>query len=80
MEPFHLTLEVGTKPLPLTVKVNAVPPALAEVGLMVPMEGSGLFTVKVRELDVPPPGVGLLTVTVLTAPLAISFAPMVAVN
>ena len=46
-EPFHLTLDVGTNPLPLTVKVKLAPPAVADVGLMLEREGTGLKTVKV---------------------------------
>jgi hypothetical protein len=32
--PFHCTVETGTKPLPVTVRVKAAPPAPAVVGLM----------------------------------------------
>ena len=39
--PFHSTTEPGEKLLPLTVKVNAVPPACAVVGDMVLSDGFG---------------------------------------
>ena len=54
------------KPLPVTVKVKAAPPAIAEFGLMLLMEGTGFgcITVKVAPFEVPPPGAGLNTVTV----------------
>jgi hypothetical protein len=40
---FHRTFEVETKPVPVTVRVNAAPPAVAEEGERVVMEGTGLF-------------------------------------
>lgn len=58
-----LTNEVETKPVPFTVRVKAAPPALALVGEMVVIVGAGLFTVKLTGLEVPPPGAGLVTVT-----------------
>jgi hypothetical protein len=43
--PFHWTLEEETKLDPVTVNVNAAPPAAAELGLRVPLasDGTGLF-------------------------------------
>jgi hypothetical protein len=79
-EPFHLTLEVGTNPFPLTVRVKLPPPAVTETGLMFPMDGNGLATVKVWGFDVPPPGVGLFTVTLAVTPDAMSVAVMMAVT
>jgi hypothetical protein len=60
-EPRHRTVDVGTNPVPLTVKVNAGSPAVALAGEIDPTDGSGVGTtaVKVRELDTPPPGAGL---------------------
>ena len=46
LDPFQRTLEVGTKPLPLTVRTKLEPPAIVEVGLMLVVTGTGLFTVK----------------------------------
>jgi hypothetical protein len=79
-DPFHLTLDDGTKPVPITESVNAPPRALTETGFNAVIVGSGLATVKVLELDVPPPGVGLLTVTLTVAAVARSEAEMIAVK
>src|ERR1700722_15006759 len=53
------------KSLPLTVTVTAVLPAAALAGASELMEGTGLTAVmaKVAAFEVPPPGVGLTTVT-----------------
>ena len=61
--PFHRTVDPETKFVPVTVRVNAAPPAVAEVGERVVMVGTALFTVKLTEFDAPPPGVGLVTTT-----------------
>jgi hypothetical protein len=50
--PFHLTVEVDTKFEPLTVKVNAGPPALAALGLMLLSTGLVAVTVKLKILVV----------------------------
>jgi hypothetical protein len=63
--------------VPLTVRVNAAPPVVADDGERDEMVGTGLVApeiVKVALLDVPPPGVGLLTVTLADPALAISVA------
>jgi hypothetical protein len=39
--PFHCTVAPVRKPVPLTVRVNAGPPAVAEVGLRLEMTGVG---------------------------------------
>jgi len=64
--PFHCTTDVLMKLLPLAVNVNAAPPAIAELGASVVNAGIGVETVKNNVLDVPPPGVGLNTVTPIT--------------
>jgi hypothetical protein len=46
-EPFHCTTELDTKPVPLTVSVNAAPPATAVLGLRLVVVGTGLVIVKV---------------------------------
>jgi hypothetical protein len=61
--PFHCTVEVETKFVPLTVRVNAAPPAVALEGDSDVAFGKGLLTVKMRLFDLPPPGVGFTTVT-----------------
>jgi hypothetical protein len=77
--PFHRTFEVETKPVPVTVRVKAGPPAVAEAGKTVLMTTTGLLTVKVFPDEVPPPGVGLKTVTVGVPAMAISVAGIAAV-
>jgi hypothetical protein len=67
--PFHWTVDVGMKFVPVTVNVKPTPPATAELGFRDAAVGEGLSTVKVAPLEVPPPGVGVETVTV-TVPLA----------
>jgi hypothetical protein len=78
--PFQLTTELPTKLLPLTVSVNAAPPAVALEGDNEVMAGAGLFTAKVRVPDVPPPGVGLARVILAVPVLAISVAGTCAVT
>lgn len=41
--PFHRTFDVEINPVPLTTKLNAGPPAMAEVGPMEVITGKGLF-------------------------------------
>ncbi len=49
--------------MPLTVRVNVESPIFLDVGEMLVVVGTGLLTVKVCAFEVPPPGVGLKTVT-----------------
>ena len=80
---FHRTFEVETKPVPVTVRVKAGPPAVAELGERVVMAGTGLFAkvmVNVFAAEVPPPGVGLKTVTEAVPWVAMSEARMAAVS
>jgi hypothetical protein len=82
-DPFHRTTEPLTKFVPLTVRVKAAPPAVAEVGEMLDTDGTGLgvaLTVNVCAFEVPPPGVGLNTVTVAVPVAAMSLAGIAAVN
>ena len=46
LDPFQRTVELATKPLPLTVSVKAVPPAVPDAGLMLVVVGAGLLIVK----------------------------------
>lgn len=78
--PFQFTVEVETKFVPATVKVNCAPPAVAQVGLIELVVGTGLLIVKVCGLDVPPPGLGLETVTHAVPADAISAAGTVTVS
>jgi hypothetical protein len=43
--PFQFTVEVETKFVPFTVKVNCKPPAVAQVGLVEVVVGTGLLMV-----------------------------------
>ena len=78
--PFQFTTEVVTKPEPLTVSVKATPPAVALLGEIEPIAGTGLLIVNVFAFDVPPPG-GLFTTVTETVPAAaMSAAEMEAVT
>ena len=81
--PFHWTMEPLIKPVPLTVSINAEPPAVAETGLRLVVVGKGLLItliVKVCAFEVPPPGAGVNTVTVAIPAVAMSAASIAAVN
>jgi hypothetical protein len=71
---------VGTKLDPLTVMVKAAPPVSTGVGVRDESVGTGLLTMKVTADDVPPPGAGVETVTLLEAPAATSAALIDACN
>ena len=79
-DPFQRTAEVFTKLLPFTVNVNAVPPAFAVAGLRLVVVGTGLLIAKATAFEVPPPGVGVNTVTVAVPAVARSAAVIAAVN
>ncbi len=69
--------------MPFTVNVKAVPPAVADVGLMLVVAGTGLLAaliVKVWALEVPPPGAGVNTVTEAVPAAAMSAAVIAAVS
>ena len=78
--PFQRTTEPLTKFMPLTVRVNAGPLAIALAGLRVVIVGAGLLIERVTVLDVPPPGAGLKTVTFVDPAVAMSAAGMLAVS
>jgi hypothetical protein len=80
--PFHWTTELVMKFVPVTVSVKAGPPAVADEGLIPLVVGTGLAAtiVNVCPFEVPPPGVGLRTVTVRVAAEAMSVAVMAAVS
>ena len=79
-EPFHFTEAPETKLEPLTVSVKPEPPAVPLVGESELIDGRGLLIVKVDPPDVPPPGVGLKTVTVAVPAVVISLARIDAVS
>jgi hypothetical protein len=63
LDPFHCTTEVGSKFAPVTVRVKAEPPAVAKLGFRLEMAAFGLAMVMLAELESPPPGVEVKTVT-----------------
>src|SRR5438093_630351 len=78
--PFQRTTEPPTKFVPVTVSVNADPPATTEAGLSVVVVGAGFVMVNVCAFDAPPPGVGLNTVTCAVPAAATSVAEIAAVS
>ena len=79
-EPSNFTTEDETKLVPLTVIVNSASPTVLKVGDIDAVVGTGLFTVNVCALDVPPPGVGLKTVILNVPAVVRSEAGIVAVS
>ena len=80
VEVFQCTFEPETKFDPLTVSVKDAPPAVAPLGEIELIAGNGLLTVNVFADDVPPPGPGFVTVTLIVAPVAMSVAGIEAVS
>ena len=70
--PFHMTSEVLMKFVPVSVSVNAAPPAVADAGASKVRVGRGVVMVSVSPFDVPPPGAAFTTVTVVEPELAMS--------
>src|ERR1035437_2150627 len=81
--PFHLTTDDEIKLFPVTAKVKEELPDATDEGLIDSATGRGLLLeviVKVSPEEVPPPGVGLNTVTVAVPPEAMLAAGTVAVT
>src|SRR5262249_24095722 len=80
--PPTVALAPAAKPVPVTVSVKAVLPAVTLAGLRVLMLGVGFTgaTVSGRAADVPPPGAGVNTVMLGVPAAAISLAAMAAVS
>ena len=76
----NLTIEPETKFVPVTVRVKEPLPAATHVGLSELVVGPGLLIVNVAELEVPPPGAGLTTVTDAVPPVATFAAGTTAVS
>jgi hypothetical protein len=78
--PFQRITDVIAKFVPVAVNVNAAPPAVAVAGEIELSVGTGFVAVivNVAEPDVPPPGVGLKTVTAAVPVAAMSLAGMAA--
>ena len=77
---FQCTFEPETKFDPLTVSVKPGPPAVALLGEIELIAGTGLLTVNVLGADVPPPGPGFVTVTWIVPAVAMSAAEIAAVS
>jgi hypothetical protein len=71
------TVAPGRKPLPLIVNANDDPPAVAVVGEIEVTASTVLSIVNGSALDIPPPGAGLVTVTLMLVTVAISGAGIV---
>jgi len=78
--PFHSTTVPAKKFVPVSVSVNAAPPAVAVVGESEPKVGNGSLIVNVIAADTPPPGAEFNTVTAAVPPTAISMAGTTAVS
>ena len=80
MDP-KFTVAPVTKPVPIRVSVNAAPLTVAVAGAIEASVGpETALIVNDRLPDVPPPGAGLVTVTVAVPAVAISAAVIAAVN
>lgn len=60
--------------MPVTVRLKVAPPTVADVGAMVVIVGTTLFTLKSSAPFDPPPGAGLLTLTAKLPAVAMSGA------
>ena len=78
--PSQRTTALEMKFEPFTVRVKAAAPANTPDGEREVSAGSGLLMVKVRELEPPPPGAGLNTVTWAVPAAAMSPTGITAVN
>src|SRR5206468_457004 len=78
--PFHCTVLPVTKPVPVAVSVKAAPPAVALVGDTEVSVGAEVFSENACAAEVPPPGVGVTTVTLAVPAAAMSAAAIAAVS
>ena len=78
-EPFQSTVEVETKLVPFTVRVNWADPAVVEAGLIEVVVGTGLLIVKVSvALPVPPALLALMATVYVPAVVGVpEIAPVV---
>jgi len=72
--PFQFITAPVTKLVPFAVKVKAAPPAFALAGDKELIVGAGLLIGNVQAPEVPPPGAGLVTVTLAVPVLLMSLA------
>ena len=78
--PFQRTTDVEMKLLPLTVSVKPAPPAVAEVGLMLVMLGTGFGSLMVKVTEFELPSNKVKTVMAAVPALAMSLAEISAVS
>jgi hypothetical protein len=78
--PPKFTTDVFRKLLPFTVNVSAPEPPVTPFGDSVVTVGTGLFTENETAFDVPPPGVGFVTVTLNDPAVVTSVDKIAAVN
>ncbi len=78
--PFQSITVVERNPEPVISNSVSAEPAMTLGGVILVIAGAGLFTGKLIAADVPPPGAGLTTVNLATAPLARSLDGMVALR
>lgn len=74
--PFHRAVDEVTKFVPVIVSVKDGLPSSSTLGLSEVIVGTGLLIVKVKALDVPPPGLGLETLIFAVPPVTMSAALM----
>jgi hypothetical protein len=79
-DPFQSTTEPKTKFEPFTVSVKAGPPAVALLGEIELIAGTGLLMVNVIAFEVPPPGRAFTTVTEAVPAVLMSDAGTAAVT
>jgi hypothetical protein len=82
--PFHCTTELDTKPEPPTNKLKVGPPTGAQLGSRRAIVGMGFVVppliVKFNAFEVPPPGGGLVTVTIAAPAETMAAAGIAAVS
>lgn len=76
--PFQFTAEFATKFEPVTASEKAAPPAAVFEGAKPVIVGTELLTVNCCAKEVPPPGVGFVTVTLSTPAVTMSLASIAA--
>jgi hypothetical protein len=78
--PFQVIAVEEKNPVPVTSSVVSADPTGTLAGLILLIAGTGLFTEKSTDEDVPPPGAGFVTVSFPIAPFARRLAESVALR
>jgi hypothetical protein len=78
--PLHFTVEVETKFVPFTVNVNPLPPAVAQVGLIEVVVGTGLLMVKVTGFVIVPQLLVVMLRVTLYVPVVVGVPEIKAVD